>query len=147
MVKRELKEISYLYEETYQKKSGSIFFLPTEEMLICELAGSFVAFEDFQKLFLKAEKLANSNTVSQLIIDMRSIEGFHQPSFEWLLLIWKADMLREGVSRYKYLLRDEAWFEELVRLTFRKAVKTHPQTVLDQIEIKYCKSFYEAING
>ena len=147
MVKRELKEIGYLYEECYQKKNGSIFLLPTEKILICELKDNFIPFDDFQKIFLKAEKIAKEHSVSDIIIDMRNVEGFHQPSFDWLLLIWKANILDLGIKNYRYLLRDEVWFEELVSLTFRKAVKTNPQTVLDQIEIKYCKSFYEALNG
>jgi ribonucleotide reductase beta subunit family protein with ferritin-like domain len=146
MVKIELKEAGYLFEESYQKKYGNVFLLPSQETIIFELEGSFISPDDFQKLFLKAEKITTHNIISKIIIDMRSVEGFHQPSFEWLLLIWKANMLEKGIKNYAYLLRDEAWFEELVRLTFRKVVKNNPQTVLEQLEIRYCKSFYEAVS-
>ena len=145
MVKGELREFDIPFEQTHEKKYGNVFLLPLQEIVICEFTDAFVLPEDFKKMIEKAIKIASTEVVSRIVIDLRKVQAFHQPSVEWLWAVAAEHLYGKQIIHYCLMLTDEEWYEDLIRLTIGKVNDNHPQNHLEELKIQFCKSFYEAV--
>lgn len=146
-VENELNELSVQFEKLYEKKYGAIYLLKDQKIMICELKQDYVPIEKFKKIFAILGEHIREHKTTKFIFDKRNLRIFHQPSMEWYFLIWKAEMLKEGLSVHRKILpENDLSFKEAVLAGRAQITANNPNNIIDQLDIQYSESIKEAIN-
>lgn len=143
---KELNQLNFDYETLYTKKYGNIYLVHSKHTAICELMQDYVPIDKFKKIFSVLGGFVKEYNVKKLIFDKRNLQTFHQPSMEWYFLVWKADMLKEGLTVHRKILpQGDVWFKEAVLAGRAQIKENNPNNIIDQLDIQYSESIEEAI--
>lgn len=139
----ETNNFSLIFEE----RDARVYACKDKGMVICELLTDYVPIDIFKDIFLKISDIIKKGGYTKFIFDKRALRAFHQPSMEWYFLHWKNEMLEYGVQKHRKILPDEKWFEKMVMIAKEQIMKNNPDNIIDKLDIKYCNSLEEAIEG
>jgi hypothetical protein len=137
-----LENFDLSFEERYAK----VFSNYDGGIILCVLLTDYVPIEDFKNTFEEISEIIKSGNFTKFIFDKRALRAFHQPSVEWYLLVWKAEMLQFGVRQHRKILPAEKWFEKMVAIAKEQIMKNNPDNIVDKLDIRYCNSIEEAIS-
>jgi hypothetical protein len=136
---------NFEYKVVLSESYAQVYTIDEKRTIICEICTDYVPIVDFKRIFLEMTALIKEGDFDKFIFDKRSLRAFHQPSMEWYYLEWKKSILAYGVTKHRKILPDEVWFEKMVFVAKDQILKANPNNIIDQLDIKYCKSIEEAI--
>lgn len=134
------------FSEQFSGRFASVYGDAGSGTLICQLHLSYIPIEDFKALFGVCSGLIRETPVSKFIFDKRNLRAFHQPSMEWYFVHWKQEMYHaHGLKVHRKILPYEAWFKTCVEAGRHEIAKKYPDTIIDQLDIRYASCIEEAL--
>lgn len=114
--------------------------------LVCQIQASYVPYDYFKNSFREYAEIIAQKPVERFVFDKRSLRAFHQPSMEWYFIEWKQALYRNHDLRiHRKILPDEAWFQKCVEAGRAEIFKKHPNSCLQELDIRYAESITEAL--
>jgi hypothetical protein len=136
---------SCLLEEYYVSKHATVSYSPELKIVLCTATASYIPMAECEEIFQTAGELIIREKLTKCIYDERKLTAFHQPSMEWLYLVWMERMSKHGLVSHRKLFPDDKQFEHLVNMGRRKILRENPWFSLEKYDIVTCKSLEEAI--
>jgi hypothetical protein len=132
-------------KEIYSGEFARVFHLPARYTAICVLTATYVPIADFKLLFYTIAEDIKRYQITRFIFDKRALRTFHQPSMEWYFVHWKQEMYKHNLTTYRKLLPQDKWFEQAVMIGKAKILSSYPDTIIPQLDIRYCQSIQQAL--
>ncbi|WP_258098997.1 hypothetical protein [Marinoscillum pacificum] len=130
-------EFSNAYTEVYINSKQGI--------ISCVITVDYVPIRFFIETFNQISNVARSSKYRKFIFDKRNLRTFHQPSMEWYFLEWKTEMVEYGLTQHRKLLPDLQWFVKAVELARRPLLEKMPESLSQQLDIRYCDTLEQAV--
>lgn len=136
------------YTIHFDSRFAKVSYSETDNTIICELKSEYVPIEHFRDTFYRISELVKKGINGKFIFDKRALRAFHQPSMEWYFIVWKKDMFQHGLSKHRKILPQETWFRKSVEIARNEILRNHSSDpVLSKLDIRYCESIEEALEG
>ena len=120
-------------------------YVAQKGILICSTKTTFISDLEFKEIFKEIGEMAKHHNVTKLIFDKRSLKVFDQNSMEWYHIVWKKEMKKYGLRKYRKILPEDNLFVKSVEIGRAKILAKHPEFSFEDYDIQYCNSIEEAI--
>jgi len=138
----------YKYDIVINKDYGTVFLLPDNQIMICELTKEYVPIEEFKEIFSETVPLIEKYGIKKFIFDKQNMRVFHQPSMEWYFVFWKQEIYAKGLSVHRKILpQDQTAFCLAVEAGKAKIMSEYKDTVIPLLDIQYKTTVKEAIES
>ena len=141
------EEIPYEFSELFVNDYVKVLSNPSHKIIICESISTYIPIEDFIKTFNTITQNIKKEGITKFIFDKRSLTSFHQPSMEWYFLVWKKELLHNGLTMHRKVLPPLPWFRECVDACKGQMLNNADHSFLSQIDVKYFDSVKECIEN
>lgn len=143
-----LPTLSYKYEIVIKKEYGTVFLLPENNIMICELTKEYVPIEDFREIFSETVPFIEKYKIEKFIFDKQNMRVFHQPSMEWYFISWKQEIYEKGLKIHRKILpQNQPAFNLAVEAGKAKITAEYKNTIIPLLDIQYKSTIIEAIES
>lgn len=143
-----LPTLLYKYDMVIAKDCGTVFLLPDNQIMICELTKEYVPIEEFKEIFSETTPIIEKHQIKKFIFDKQNLQVFHQPSMEWYFVHWKKEIYDLGMKIHRKILpKDNLAFTLAVEAGRSKINSEYKDTIISELDIQYKTSIKEAIES